>query len=304
MKAIQLLPINDTTRTGSWHDSYPYNGISVFALHPAYLDLREWRGSKAYKVYSALGTELNALPEVDYERAFKLKWTLHTLYIKRVVQRWWPLRLSRSFAMTMHIGCLPTLLLHAARHLPHGRFSLMARRCAQSRRTGGLHCQAPRCGRQPPVLRLAAIFAAPANATGPQHGTRTGGDTEGGYSHRHQPRQCAGMGRRPFVPFDGQAGAPPDDFAVHGQNWGFPTYNWEVMAQDGYQWWRSRLKHMEQYFDAYRIDHVLGFSAFGRCRRNIFTDCWGSSAPPCPIPRPKFTTLVLGATCKPCVCHV
>src|SRR5690606_16036742 len=33
-----------------------------------------------------------------------------------------------------------------------------------------------------------------------------------------------------------QAGAPPDDFAVKGQNWGFPTYNWERMKQDGYEW--------------------------------------------------------------------
>ncbi len=59
--------------------------------------------------------------------------------------------------------------------------------------------------------------------------------------------------------FDGSAGAPPDAFAVNGQNWGFPTYNWDEMAKDGYLWWRRRLGHMEKYFDAYRIDHVLGF---------------------------------------------
>jgi 4-alpha-glucanotransferase len=56
-----------------------------------------------------------------------------------------------------------------------------------------------------------------------------------------------------------QAGAPPDDFANQGQNWGFPTYNWEVMAKDGYQWWKNRLKHMSRYFDAIRIDHIVGF---------------------------------------------
>jgi 4-alpha-glucanotransferase len=56
-----------------------------------------------------------------------------------------------------------------------------------------------------------------------------------------------------------QTGAPPDAFAVQGQNWGFPTYNWHVMAQDNFQWWRSRLTGMAKYFDAYRIDHILGF---------------------------------------------
>jgi 4-alpha-glucanotransferase len=58
---------------------------------------------------------------------------------------------------------------------------------------------------------------------------------------------------------DCQAGAPPDDFSVLGQNWGFPTYNWEEMAKDGFAWWKSRFRKMSEYFDAYRIDHVLGF---------------------------------------------
>jgi 4-alpha-glucanotransferase len=73
-----------------------------------------------------------------------------------------------------------------------------------------------------------------------------------------------------------QTGAPPDFFctlplclpfslslttaaARNGQNWGFPTYNWEAMAADGYAWWRVRLQAMARYFQAYRIDHILGF---------------------------------------------
>ena len=56
-----------------------------------------------------------------------------------------------------------------------------------------------------------------------------------------------------------QAGAPPDDFAVTGQNWGFPTYNWEKMREDNFKWWRKRFDQMSNYFDAFRIDHILGF---------------------------------------------
>ena len=56
-----------------------------------------------------------------------------------------------------------------------------------------------------------------------------------------------------------QAGAPPDMFAKMGQNWGFPTYDWEEMAKDGYSWWRRRLRQLSLYFQAYRIDHILGF---------------------------------------------
>ena len=41
-------------------------------------------------------------------------------------------------------------------------------------------------------------------------------------------------------------GAPPDYFDPNGQNWGFPTYNWEAMAQDGYAWWKARLTGLAQ----------------------------------------------------------
>jgi 4-alpha-glucanotransferase len=56
-----------------------------------------------------------------------------------------------------------------------------------------------------------------------------------------------------------QAGAPPDPFADKGQNWSFPTYNWPKMAETGFAWWKSRLRQMSNYFDAFRIDHILGF---------------------------------------------
>ena len=62
-----------------------------------------------------------------------------------------------------------------------------------------------------------------------------------------------------YFNLNGQAGAPPDDFSANGQNWGFPTYNWFEMLKDGCQWWNRRFKNMARYFDAYRIDHVLGF---------------------------------------------
>jgi 4-alpha-glucanotransferase len=56
-----------------------------------------------------------------------------------------------------------------------------------------------------------------------------------------------------------QAGAPPDAFTKKGQNWFFPTYNWEEMEKDNYNWWKARLKQLNRFFDAIRIDHILGF---------------------------------------------
>ncbi len=56
-----------------------------------------------------------------------------------------------------------------------------------------------------------------------------------------------------------RAGAPPDMFSEDGQNWGFPTYNWDVMEKNNYKWWKDRLKQASKFYHAYRIDHVLGF---------------------------------------------
>ena len=58
---------------------------------------------------------------------------------------------------------------------------------------------------------------------------------------------------------DMETGAPPDGFAPKGQNWGFPTYNWAAMEADGFQWWKERVSWFKKYFDALRIDHILGF---------------------------------------------
>ena len=62
-----------------------------------------------------------------------------------------------------------------------------------------------------------------------------------------------------YFNLNSQAGAPPDAFSINGQNWGFPTYNWQKMIDDGCVWWIRRFQNMSKFFDAYRIDHVLGF---------------------------------------------
>jgi 4-alpha-glucanotransferase len=62
------------------------------------------------------------------------------------------------------------------------------------------------------------------------------------------------------------AGAPPERFfaadpftAKWGQNWGFPLYAWDAMADDDYAWWRRRLRKSMEIFHALRVDHALGF---------------------------------------------
>jgi 4-alpha-glucanotransferase len=102
---------------------------------------------------------------------------------------------------------------------------------------------------------------------------------------------------------DRQAGAPPDDFSVTGQNWRFPTYNWERMAEDNYQWWRNRLSHLARYFDVLRIDHILGFFRIWEIPGHSVEGLLGHFAPALPLPRHEIEQRLgwfdYGRLCEP-----
>jgi 4-alpha-glucanotransferase len=89
---------------------------------------------------------------------------------------------------------------------------------------------------------------------------------------------------------DFQAGTPPDNFTDSGQNWEFPTYNWEVIKKDDYRWWKNRFKALEQYFDAMRIDHILGFFRIWQIPINAAQGILGYFYPAIPIKMDEFHT--------------
>ena len=80
-----------------------------------------------------------------------------------------------------------------------------------------------------------------------------------------------------------QAGAPPDSFAVKGQNWGFPTYNWDKMEENDFKWWKDRFTQMSEYFDSFRIDHILGFFRIWQIPMSAVEGILGSFMPALPI---------------------
>lgn len=236
LSAVQLLPINDTTVSGTWRDSYPYSGISVFALHPVYLDLREWADSAAYVGRRERGEALNRLASLDYEAVFTEKMAfLHDLY-KEIGRRVTAGKDYKNFVRANEEWLTP--------------YAEFLRRKAQSQ---GRLAESPAFYWFVQYLLYRQMSAVHEEARA--LGVILKGDIPIGISRDSVPAEVDSR----LFHFDGQAGAPPDDFAVNGQNWGFPTYNWEEMARDGYAWWRKRFAYMKQYFDAYRIDHVLGF---------------------------------------------
>ena len=259
MKAVQLLPINDTTRTGGWRDSYPYNGISVFALHPIYLDLREWKTTQAFKSLTQRAERANALPMLDYEEAFALKMEFAHILYKECGEKLLSSSAYKSFAHDNQHWLTAYATFCALRDkFGSADFRTWPKEASWAQAKSFVEKQADVASQVKFYTWLQYLLhrqMLKVHAEARALGVILKGDIPIGISRDSVPAWVDG----PLFHFNGQAGAPPDAFAVHGQNWGFPTYNWEAMARDGYQWWRSRLRHMEQYFDAYRIDHVLGF---------------------------------------------
>ena len=280
---IQVLPINDTTMTGTWEDSYPYNANSTFALHPQFIRLPA-AGVVEDDEYRTLRNELNALPEIDYERVNRHKLRLLRRAFERHGTRTAARRDYKDFIAANRHWLIPYAAFCTLRDetgtpdfTRWGGFARYDRKtvdayCRSHNRDIAFHCYV-----QYHLHTQLSEVCAYARA----HGIVLKGDLPIGIS-----RTSVDAWLYPHLfHMDSQAGAPPDAFSAVGQNWGFPTYNWERMARDGYAWWRARMAKMAEYFDAFRIDHILGSSASGRFPRMPYTGCWAISTPPCPIPQ-------------------
>ena len=259
-RVLQVLPINDTNITHTWQDSYPYNSISIYALHPQYTDLRqlpEIKDEKRKTQFEALRLELNALPQIDYERMFSAKMD----YLRELFSQEWGTVSHRTSYKNFFEQNKEWLVPYAAFCYYRDKYGTAAFSEWPKEATLAAVTHYPVAAVQQELnfwyfvqynldqqMRAAHDFAR-------EHRVVLKGDIPIGIS-----RDGVEAWVEPkYFNLNGQAGAPPDPFSADGQNWGFPTYNWDEMLKDGCSWWVRRFRKMAQYFDAYRIDHVLGF---------------------------------------------
>lgn len=263
-KVLQLLPINDTTITHTWTDSYPYSCISVFAIHPMYADLHalpELKDAKARAAAEKKREQLNSLSQIDYEQVndFKINY-LHQIF-------------EQEGKKIMSGADFKAFILETQQWLvPYAQYSYLRDKNGTADFTQwtdhNVWDEAERKDLTNPeteAYKNVEFFyfvqfilnkqMQEAHEHAKAKGVILKGDIPIGV-HRHS---CDVWMELKYFNMNGQAGAPPDDFSVNGQNWGFPTYNWDEMLKDGCQWWTRRFLNMSKYFDAYRIDHVLGF---------------------------------------------
>ncbi|HEV8284989.1 MAG TPA: 4-alpha-glucanotransferase [Chitinophagaceae bacterium] len=293
LKMIQILPVNDTIATHSWTDSYPYAAISAFALHPLYINLDKVAGKEhadKLRTLKRKQKQLNELAEVDYEEVIKFKLGM--------LKELYELLRKQCFSSEGYQS-----FFEENKHwlVPYAVFCYFRDKYGDSHfeqwKTNGVYD--PR-----DVEKLSAP------------GSKTFNEIALHYFiqyHLHlQLKEAADYAHKKGVVLKGdipigiyrygcdawvepelysmcmQAGAPPDDFAVKGQNWGFPTYNWKRMQEDGFTWWRRRFEQMSNYFDAFRIDHILGFFRIWSIPMHAIEGIMGYFVPAIPVNLTEF----------------
>lgn len=263
-RVIQILPIYDTTITHTWTDSYPYNSISIYALHPQYADLRqlpELKDAKAKESMEALRKELNALPQIDYERVNNAK---HE-YLRLLFEQEFTAISKKAQYKKFFEDNKEWLVPYAA--FSHYRDIYGTATFSQWPDHHSLPADEREKMGTPGTKEYKSVAIwyyiqyildtqlRDAHDYAQKNRVLLKGDIPIGIS-----RDGVEAWVEPkYFNLNGQAGAPPDAFSTNGQNWGFPTYNWDAMLADGCSWWIRRFRKMAEFFDAYRIDHVLGF---------------------------------------------
>ena len=294
LKLIQILPINDSIATHTWLDSYPYAAISAFALHPFYLNLNALVAGKKKslpKTLEAVRRRLNALDAVDYEAVMSAK--------LEFVRKIFPKQKEETFAQAEYHN-----FFVQNKHwlVPYAAF------CALRDKFGTADFNqwpAHKIYRAGEIAALVENDPAVRDEIGLnyfiQFHLHLQLQEAAGYVHAQGlilkgdiaigVCSCgADVWQQPeLFHTDLQAGAPPDAFSATGQNWGFPTYNWPRMMQDGFAWWKQRFAQMSCYFDTFRIDHILGFFRIWSSPAHAVQGILGYFVPAIPVKLAEFS---------------
>lgn len=293
---IQILPINDTTANYSWTDSYPYAAVSVYALHPQYISLENLDfllPKDLVEEYLSDKEQLNALELIDYEKMIESKWKYLQAVFTTEKDKIYKDRSFKKFIKDNEEWLIPYSAFCVLRdkyktpnfnewktHKKYIAGKILQFFSPKSKDYDASMLHAWVQFQLHKQLKDAIDYTH-------SLGVSVKGDLPIGI-YRYSVEAWA---EPELFGMDFQAGAPPDQFTELGQNWEFPTYNWEAMKEDDYRWWKNRFKALEQYFDAMRIDHILGFFRIWRMPISATQGILGYFYPAVPIVLDEFKAL-------------
>lgn len=301
MRLIQLLPVNDTTATHTWTDSYPYAAISAFALHPLFCHIPEVLrycqpadgGKKAaslMKKYHSAQKKLSDLPAVDYEGVMHQKWRMLKEIFNTVQTTFESDPAFLDYFENNRHWLVPYAAFCTLRDEYHSSDFHQWPTCSTYDEKTVMAMSAPDSPRKDAILfhYFVQFHLHLQLQAAVQHAHSRGLAIKGDIPIGIYRYSCDAWVAPDLYNMDEQAGAPPDDFAEAGQNWGFPTYNWHRMKQDGFLWWRQRFEQMSHYFDAFRIDHILGFFRIWSIPYAAVEGILGRFVPAIPVTQSEF----------------
>ncbi len=294
LKLIQILPINDTTATHKWMDSYPYAAISAFALHPIYVNVGQMADEVNQSIvanYLPQQQYLNSLADVDYEAVMAAKLA--------IITQLYPLQKQTTFKSNAY-----KTFFNQNKHwlVPYAAFCFF-----RDKYNTPVFTEWPENNEYNNVAIEIVTNEASINydtiacnyfiqfhlhqqlKAATQYAHNNGVVVKGDIAIGIYRDSVDAWQQPELFHMNLQAGAPPDDFAVKGQNWGFPTYNWQRMKEDGFAWWKQRFEQMSHYFDAFRIDHILGFFRIWSIPLHAVEGIMGYFVPAFPIKINEFT---------------
>lgn len=265
LKLIQVLPLNDTIGTHTDEDVLPYAAITAFALNPLFLHLPALgklpAGHALIAEYKILQPELNSKSLIEFLEVvnFKLKYAREIYLLQK--DRYKKNKDFGKFISDNEYWLMP----YAAFCVLRDRFGTADYR--RWEQYSSFSEEQVRSLSAPDSECIDEIYLnyyiqyhlhlqlSEAHAYAHANGIVLKGDIPIGVN-----RNSADTWAHPeLFNLDKQAGAPPDMFAVKGQNWELPTYNWEAIQRTGFDWWKRRFAQMAHYFDTFRVDHILGF---------------------------------------------
>ncbi|WP_242692269.1 4-alpha-glucanotransferase [Aridibaculum aurantiacum] len=288
LKLVQILPVNDTTATHTSADSYPYAAISAFALHPQYLHIPAVIRNADSSILSEVEDQriyLQQQENIDYEGVMALKWRLLRQIFPAEKEETFGSDNFNSFFQSNKHWLVPYAAFSYFRD-QNGTadFSTWTSHSSYNEQEVSQLAGDPTTAPDDVAIHYFIQYhlhlqLQAAAAYAHANGIIVKGDIPIGIYRN----SCDAWQQPELYNMEMQAGAPPDDFAVKGQNWGFPTYNWQRMQQDGFNWWKLRFEQMSYYFDAFRIDHILGFFRIWSIPMHAVEGILGHFVPALPI---------------------
>lgn len=243
---IQMLPLND-----SGNSPAPYNAISSCALNPIYLSLHQLPGIE----HQPSPTPLNSLPRVSYDdvQSFKMHF-LHNYYEQEGKR----LRSSPDFE---------AFVAKNAWLKPYALFKVIKDRLAQNNWMSwpedlsfkNYDTLSIKHAQEMDFYMFLQYLCFMQFTEVKKYANAKGVLFKGDIPILISADSADTWSKPELFDFSLSAGAPPDQYNQEGQNWGFPLFNWEIVKQEHFNWWKQRLTSASSYYNLYRIDHVVGF---------------------------------------------